>query len=130
MACARPTSRRLLGQEVSRSFVAFRNEALEEIEPHVAGAAWDAPQNFITRKTHFTEGPFRGELRSVVRPDGTASIYDYELDGEGLLDSTQLTKTVVTGEVDLAATNANAAANGNGNANANANARRRSRQRR
>ena len=109
---------RLLGQEVSRSFVAFRNEALEEIEPHVPGAAWDAPQNLITRKTHFTEGPFRGELRSVVRPDGTASIYDYELDGEGLLDSTQLTKTVLTGEVDLTAEN------GNGNGNANANARR------
>ena len=107
---------RLLGQEVSRSFVAFRGEALEEIEPHVAGAAWDDPQNLITRKTHFTEGPFRGELRSVVRPDGTASIYDYQLDGEGLLDSTQLTKTVITGEVDVAATNANGAANANANA--------------
>ena len=96
----------LLGQEISRTYVVFRDGALYEIEAHIPGASWDAAENTATQKRYYTGGPFRGELKTVIRSNGTATLYQYELDGETLLDSTQLTETVISGEIDEEATNA------------------------
>ena len=97
---------RIRGHEVRRSYVAFRDGAIEAIAAHSPGAPWEHAKNTVTKKHHYTDGPFRGDLKTVIRPDGTATLYKYELDGKTLLDSTQLTKTVTTGEIDSSASNA------------------------
>ncbi|MCB1099985.1 MAG: RHS repeat protein, partial [Verrucomicrobiae bacterium] len=92
--------KRLLGKEVSRNYIAYRDGVIEEIVAHSPGAPWDHKKNQVTRKQYYTDGPFVGDLKWIVRPDGSATTYQYELDGDGLLDSTQLTKTVLTGKLD------------------------------
>ena len=85
---------RLLGVEISRRYsrdyvsqmVASPTPANielasseDEIVCTVAGAAYNANTNLITRRTYERQGAFAGRIKSVLRPDGTLTTYGYAL---------------------------------------------------
>jgi YD repeat-containing protein len=78
---------KLLGTEVGRSYVIYKTNETRQIRCQTAGAAWDATDSLATITTTYTNGSFQNWTKSVRRPDGTMSIYEYEVDGSGNLST-------------------------------------------
>lgn len=90
----------LLGQEVARSyFVALPGER-REIQCVRPGAAWNDTDNLVTVTKVFTNGFHQNETQSVLRPDGTADVYQY-----GIVGPTNTTNIVLSGHSDGTGTN-------------------------
>lgn len=66
---------------------------------NTVGARYDAPDNEVTTTRVYIDKKFWLKTMSEVRPDGTATVYNYEIDGPTLAESTVLTTTTVTGNV-------------------------------
>lgn len=65
------------GVEVKRSYRAqFLNET-QDIVCTKPGAAWNDATNLVTKTFTVSGTEFNGRLQSVVRPDGSATIYSY-----------------------------------------------------
>jgi YD repeat-containing protein len=79
---------------VSRKYFVYKNSEDDDIVCTVPGAAWNNTNNLVTATTRYASGPFLDETQTILRPDGTMSIYGY--------DSTSTTKTttVDTGQPD------------------------------
>ena len=69
----------LNGQEVSRRYTVYHYGETLEIEASRPGASWDDPDNLVTITKRNVGAEFPGEIKSIQRPDGTMSLYSYEL---------------------------------------------------
>lgn len=82
-----------LGHETSRRYRINWSKAVtlagdsfsrrSEIVCTVAGAAWNATTNLTTETLQYTTGFFARLQRRVIRPDGTATVATYSMDGNG-----------------------------------------------
>jgi RHS repeat-associated protein len=81
--------------EISRQYSVFPsvNERLD-IQCTMPGAAWYASGNLITTNWFYTSGANQYALKSVLRPDGTMSTYNY------LTNGIYQTNITVTGQPD------------------------------
>ena len=68
-----------LGIEISRRYTRYYPDGQDEFSCLTPGAPMSASDNLVTRFRRYPTGEFAGELRSVRRPDGTVSVYSYEL---------------------------------------------------
>lgn len=86
-------------EEVSRDYYVVSPGEKWEIQCPTPGAAWNAPDNLVTKTRKYLDGPFAKELRSVIHPDGTVDLYEYEISS----DNQRRTDTVWHGQpnVDL-----------------------------
>lgn len=83
----RTTIEKLLDTEVGRSYAVYKTNETSLIRCQTASAAWDASDNLVTTTCTYTNAGFKGRTKSVKRPDGTMSIYEYEVDGSGNLST-------------------------------------------
>ncbi len=75
-------------QEVSRSYlVALANET-RVIRCATAGAAWSATSNLVTVTETYASGDWQGHTRKVTNPDGTVTLFEYEVVQGGLMTTT------------------------------------------
>lgn len=67
------------GKEISRSYRVADPNGYNDVQCVATGAAWDAPTNLVTKYRYSPD--MDGKLRplSVERPDGTKSLYSYEM---------------------------------------------------
>lgn len=68
----------LLGKEVSRKYWVHLGDGEMEIQCVHTNAAWNNVSNLVTTTRYYTNGSFNGWLRSVLSPDGTMSLYEYQ----------------------------------------------------
>lgn len=84
------------GIEVSRRYTAYRPGEKREIQALTPNAEWNDPGNLVTVTRTYLSGAFDGKTRSISRPDGTLSIYQYEyIAPDGV---SNLVTTVSTGQ--------------------------------
>jgi RHS repeat-associated protein len=89
---------KLLGQEISRRYTVDFPGERRDIQCKSIGALWNDPSNLVTITKTSLGGASEGEVQSILRPDGTMSIYTYAK------TATQKTTTVKTGEPNAAKT--------------------------
>ena len=88
------------GQEVSRAFEVIDQRGIHQIIANEISVRWDNPNNTITTTDLYTDEKLWLKTKSQLHPDGTATLYAYEIDGPSLAESTTLTTTTLTGEVE------------------------------
>jgi RHS repeat-associated protein len=94
----------LLGHEIGRSyFVALPGER-HHIRCVSPGAAWNDANNLVTVTKLFTNGFYQNEIQSVLRPDGTIDIHQYDAINVST-NTTTRTNIVLTGHPDSTGTN-------------------------
>lgn len=81
---ARTTIIKILGDEVSRSYLAAKAGTMEYQTCPDPGMAWDAAGNERRIVTTYTAGAFEGKVSSVTEVNGTKSIYTYTQSGSDL----------------------------------------------
>ena len=84
---------KLLGTEIRRSYAIYKANERWQIRCQTAGAAWDAADNLVTVVTTYDDGDFKGWPKSELHPDGTLTLHQYSVDGDG-----NLTTTVSSGQ--------------------------------
>jgi RHS repeat-associated protein len=67
-----------LGLETARRYKAYFPNETRDIVCTVAGAAWNAASNLVTATKSTTGGPFNGQIKSLLKPDGTFTTYTYQ----------------------------------------------------
>ena len=90
---ARTEIETLLDVEVSRIYRVCLSNETHAIVCLTTGAVWTATNNLVTVTKRYSSGAFSNEVQSISNPDGTMSLYEYELDG-----STNKTTTIYTGQ--------------------------------
>ena len=88
----RQTIVKLLGQEISRSYLVLNGNERREIQCQTPGALWNDPNNLIKLTKVYTNGVFAGDVQSVKNSDGTLTLYTYSQNGS------QKTTTVKSGQ--------------------------------
>lgn len=89
----------LLGQEIGRTYCVLTLGQDQVCQCVFPGAVWNNPSNLVTTTTYFTNGFRCDEPVSIVRPDGTADIFEYNNIPEAE------TNVVMTGHPDSTGTN-------------------------
>ena len=82
--------------EVSLRYHLFYEFERRDIVCTVAGAAWNASTNLVTRTTYYQSGSFNLRDHKIYRPDGTMTIYAYAAI-TGAADGAVLEITAATG---------------------------------
>ncbi len=87
----------MLGRETGRSYVIHWSRSVvlgldacksrSEIEATIAGAAWDAGTNLVTRVLTYAAGTFASRIRQSISPDGTATFTTYSTAPNGTVTS-------------------------------------------
>ncbi len=81
------------GLEISRSYVVITPGERDDIRCQTPNAGLNSPNNLVTVTKYFTSGPNTNRVQSVLNPDGTMSIYEYDQGTDG-----SQTKTVYSGQ--------------------------------
>jgi len=83
-------------QEISRRYTVYRPGEVRDIQAMTPNADWDNPTNLVTTTWTYLGGLFEGRVKSIIRPDGTMSIYQYQYVPSG--GGSNLITTVSTGQ--------------------------------
>ena len=84
------------GQEISRRYTVYRPGEVRDIQAVTPTADWDNPTNLVATTRTYLGGLFEGRVKSIIRPDGTMSIYQYQYVPSG--GGSNLITTVSTGQ--------------------------------
>ena len=77
----RTTVETLQSVETRRDYEAATGNTTDQIRCTQPDAAWDDPSNLVTSTTAISVGSYFNQPQSVRNPDGTAVLYDYQLNG-------------------------------------------------
>ena len=79
----RTTITTTLGIETARTYAHYETHLESLIVAVRPGATWQDPANLVTTTRYVSDGFFAGRALSIRYPDGTLSLYRYELEADG-----------------------------------------------
>jgi RHS repeat-associated protein len=71
----------LLGKEISRRYTVITDAERKDIQAGAPGATYTDSRNLVTTTKYNTSGTFKGDVKSVLAPDGTFTLYSYATSG-------------------------------------------------
>ena len=97
---ARKTVEKFKGTVVGLSYLVLEPGVRTDIRCLSPTAAYDNPTNQVTVTTYYTNGGFDGWTHSILNPDGTMTIYEYDREEDGSLTTTEYSGHPNAGAID------------------------------
>jgi RHS repeat-associated protein len=95
---------KIQGVEVARRYRREYWDGYDEVVAQTQGAAITATDNLVTKYRYYLDTIFAGRVKSITRPDGTLTTYEYQSNTASLETMTELTTYVSEGKPNTAGT--------------------------